>query len=351
MSNNLFINRFEDYFANRVKQLTYTFPEDAATSTGAPFWSAPKRFPHPLQFSSSDPSHLHFIMAGSILRAETFGIPIPDWATNPKKLAEVVHKVIVSEFQPKKDAKIVTDDKATSFSSSSVDDAAVIDELISKLECCRKTLPPDFRMKPIQFEKDDETNYHMDLIAALANMRARNYSIPEVDKLKAKLIAGRIIPAIATSTALATGLVCLELYKVLDGGHKREDYRNTFANLALPLFSMAEPVPPKVLKHHDMSWTIWDRWVLKGNPTLRELLQWLEDKGLNAYSVSCGSSLLYNSMFPRHKDRMDKKVVDLVREVAKVHIPPYRRHVDLVVACEDDEGNDIDIPLISAYFR
>lgn len=343
--------KFEDYFANRVKQLTYTFPEDAATSTGAPFWSAPKRFPHPLQFSSSDPSHLHFIMAASILRAETFGIPIPDWATNPKKLAEVVHKVIVSEFQPKKDAKIVTDDKATSFSSSSVDDAAVIDELISKLECCRKTLPPDFRMKPIQFEKDDETNYHMDLIAALANMRARNYSIPEVDKLKAKLIAGRIIPAIATSTALATGLVCLELYKVLDGGHKREDYRNAFANLALPLFSMAEPVPPKVLKHDDMSWTIWDRWVLKGNPTLRELLQWLEDKGLNAYSVSCGSSLLYNSMFPRHKDRMDKKVVDLVREVAKVHIPPYRRHVDLVVACEDDEGNDIDIPLISAYFR
>lgn len=342
--------KFEDYFANRVKQLTFTFPEDAPTSTGAPFWSAPKRFPRPLQFSSSDPSHLHYIMAASILRAETFGIPIPDWAKQPKKLADAVDKVIVPDFEPKKDAKIVTDEKATSLSSSSIDDAAVIDELISKLENARKDLQPGYRMKPIQFEKDDDTNFHMDLIAALANMRARNYSIPEVDKLKAKFIAGRIIPAIATSTAMATGLVCLELYKVLAGGHKVEDYRNTFANLALPLFSMAEPVPPKVFKHRDMTWTVWDRWVLKGNPTLKELIQWLKEKGLNAYSISCGSCLLFNSMFPRHKDRMDKRVVDLAMEVAKLEIPPYRRHLDVVVACEDDDDNDIDIPLVSVYF-
>lgn len=190
----------------------------------------------------------------------------------------------------------------------------------------------------------------MDLIAGLANMRARNYGIPEVDKLKAKFIAGRIIPAIATSTAMATGLVCLELYKVLDGEHKLEDYRNSFANLALPLFSMAEPVPPKVIKHEDMKWTVWDRWVLKGNPTLRELLQWLQNKGLNAYSISHGSCLLYNSMFPRHRERMDKKLVDLVIEVAKAELPSYRQHFDVVVACEDEEGNDIDIPQISIYF-
>ncbi|XP_071935768.1 ubiquitin-activating enzyme E1 1-like isoform X2 [Coffea arabica] len=343
--------KFEDYFSNRVKQLIFTFPEDAATSTGAPFWSAPKRFPRPLQFSDADPSHLHFIMAASILRAETFGIPVPDWAQNPKKLAEAVNKVMVPDFQPKKDVKIVTDEKATSLSTASIDDAAVINELIMKLEHCRKNLTPGYRMKPIQFEKDDDTNYHMDVIAALANMRARNYSIPEVDKLKAKFIAGRIIPAIATSTAMATGLVCLELYKVLNGGHKIEDYRNTYATLALPFFSMSEPVQPKVIKHQDMSWTVWDRWIIKDNPTLRELLKWLADKGLNAYSISCGSCLLYNSMFPRHKERMDKKVVDLAREVAKVEIPAYRGHLDVVVACEDDEDNDIDIPLISIYFR
>lgn len=343
--------KFEDYFANRVKQLTFTFPEDAMTSNGASFWSAPKRFPRPLAFSTTDASHLNFVMAASILRAVTFGIPIPDWVKSPNKLADSINKVIVTDFQPKKGVKIVTDDKATSLSSASIDDAAVINELVVKLESCRSKLSPGFKMNPIQFEKDDDTNYHMDLIAGLANMRARNYSIPEVDKLKAKFIAGRIIPAIATSTAMATGLVCLELYKVLDGTHKLEDYRNTFANLALPLFSMAEPVPPKTIKHQDMAWTVWDRWIVTDNPTLKELLQWLEKKGLNAYSISYGSCLLYNSMFPRHRERMDRKMVDLVREVAKADLPENRKHFDIVVACEDDEDNDIDIPQISVYFR
>lgn len=136
-----------------MKQLIYTFPEDASTSTGAPFWSPPKRFPRPLEFSSSDPSHLHFIMAASILRAETFGIPIPDWANNPKKLTEAVNSVVIPVFQPKEDAKIVTDEKATSLSTASIDDTAVINELVMKLEQCRKNLPPGFQMKPIQFEK------------------------------------------------------------------------------------------------------------------------------------------------------------------------------------------------------
>jgi ubiquitin-activating enzyme E1 len=343
--------KFEDYFSNRVKQLTFTFPEDAATSTGAPFWSAPKRFPRPLQFSVSDPSHIHFIMSASILRAESFGIAIPDWAKNTSKLADAVSEVAVPQFEPKKGVSIVTDEKATSLSSASVDDVSVIDDLLAKLEECAKRLPPGFQMKPIQFEKDDDTNFHMDLISGFANMRARNYSIPEVDKLKAKFIAGRIIPAIATSTAMATGLVCLELYKVIAGEHPIEDYRNTFANLALPLFSMAEPVPPKVMKHQDMSWTVWDRWSIKGNLTVAELLQWFSDKGLTAYSISCGTSLLYNNMFARHKERLNKKVVDVAREVAKVDVPEYRKHLDLVAACEDDDGNDIDIPLVSVYFR
>ena len=148
-----FVPRFEDYFSNRVKQLTFTFPEDAATSMGAPFWSAPKRFPHPLEFSAADSSHIHFIMSASILRAVSFGISIPDWAKDTDNLTDTVSKVAVPEFKPKSGVKIETDEKTKNMSSASVDDAAFIEDLLTKLEACAKKLPPRFQMKPIQFEK------------------------------------------------------------------------------------------------------------------------------------------------------------------------------------------------------
>jgi ubiquitin-activating enzyme E1 len=45
---------------------------------------------------------------------------------------------------------------------------------------------PGYKMNTIDFEKDDDTNFHMDFITATANLRATNYSIPNCDKHKAK---------------------------------------------------------------------------------------------------------------------------------------------------------------------
>ncbi len=53
------------------------------------------------------------------------------------------------------------------------------------------------------------------------------------------------VPQVLKRSASYAGLVCLELYKVVQDV-PIEKYRNTFANLALPLFAMSEPVDSKV---------------------------------------------------------------------------------------------------------
>lgn len=78
-------------FHERIAQLTYTFPEDATTSTGSLFWSAPKRFPQPLTFDPADPSHVAFAQAGAILKAQVHNIEVPSWAADFSKVVIKCH--------------------------------------------------------------------------------------------------------------------------------------------------------------------------------------------------------------------------------------------------------------------
>jgi hypothetical protein len=57
-----------------------------------------------------------------------------------------------------------------------------------------------------EFEKDDDENFHIDFIHAAGNVRVLNYSLAEMDWITVKLKAGRIVPALATTTAAIAGL-------------------------------------------------------------------------------------------------------------------------------------------------
>lgn len=57
-----------------------------------------------------------------------------------------------------------------------------------------------------EFEKDDDQNGHIDLIYSMANLRAENYRLEKMDWLTTKLKAGRITPALSTTTSCIAGL-------------------------------------------------------------------------------------------------------------------------------------------------
>ena len=49
-------NLWQENYHNQIKQLLFNFPPDQTTSSGTPFWSGPKRCPHPLVFDVNNVS-------------------------------------------------------------------------------------------------------------------------------------------------------------------------------------------------------------------------------------------------------------------------------------------------------
>jgi len=95
--------QFERDYNNDIRQLLFSLPKDAVTSTGQPFWSGPKRAPDPLTFNPSDPVHLGYIIAAANLHAFNYGLK---GETDHAVYAKVADSVIVPEFTPKSGVKI-----------------------------------------------------------------------------------------------------------------------------------------------------------------------------------------------------------------------------------------------------
>jgi ubiquitin-activating enzyme E1 len=90
--------RFEERFHHKIAQLIYMFPEDAKTSSGAAFWSPPKRFPTVVKFDPADPSHAAYAQSSAILFAELYGVKRPEWAGNAAEVAKRAATVPVRIF-------------------------------------------------------------------------------------------------------------------------------------------------------------------------------------------------------------------------------------------------------------
>eukprot|EP00276_Gloeochaete_wittrockiana_P001504 CAMPEP_0184672430 /NCGR_PEP_ID=MMETSP0308-20130426/86094_1 /TAXON_ID=38269 /ORGANISM="Gloeochaete witrockiana, Strain SAG 46.84" /LENGTH=1027 /DNA_ID=CAMNT_0027119757 /DNA_START=423 /DNA_END=3506 /DNA_ORIENTATION=+ len=345
--------KFEDLYDNTIRQLLYSLPVDLLTSSGVPFWSGPKRPPTVIQFNAEDPLHIDFVMAGAILHAVNYGIPIRQ---DREYYKQVAAGVMVPEFTPQKNVRIATTDaEAGNNPPSGAIGAEYDDDVVKRLltDIPAPASYAGFKLSPIEFEKDDDANFHMEFIAAASNLRARNYKIPEADRLKSKGIAGKIIPAIATTTAVVAGLVCLELYKlVLKKGLTK--YRNGFVNLALPFFGFSDPVEAPKQKMLDSKWTLWDRFDIdEGRDlTMAEFLEYFKSKHrLEISMISCGLTLIYSSFGKAAKERLPMKLKDIVVTLSKTEPRPKQNHFVFEVCCNDEEGEDVDVPYVRYRFR
>ena len=293
--------RFQKHFHNDIKQLLHIYPLDKLNDQGKPYWSLPKRPPMPVIFDPANKMHQNVIAAFACLYANMYQIKNPYDKPREEQakidMAMQASQVEVPEFVPDdekgKRMKTTVEEEAKKGEEKESDDNLALgkipsineqemNQLQSKIAKLVEPIRKSQKVKLIveEFEKDNDANYHIDFIHALTNVRAANYKLDEMDWITVKIKAGKIVPALATTTAAIAALQTIELIRFLKGS-KIEEYKNSFLNLSVPNMIGSEVNPAKKIKlgSDGLEVTLWDRWEFNApdrNVTLLDLVQHLE---------------------------------------------------------------------------
>uniref|UniRef100_A0A8C5BXK3 Ubiquitin-activating enzyme E1 C-terminal domain-containing protein n=1 Tax=Gadus morhua TaxID=8049 RepID=A0A8C5BXK3_GADMO len=335
--------KFEKYFKKKALQLLHSFPLDTRLKDGSKYtnlyvaqsrptsYFMPHLIRHTWLLSCVSTAGMARLFAG------IYNIP---YSEKVEYVARVLGEVTIPEYKPS-EKPIETDESAKKpdqqkLALSSEEEREAITQLEGAI-AARHWL----QVSPMQFEKDDDANGHMDFVASASALRARMYAIEAADRLKTKRIAGKIIPAIATSTAAVAGLVALELIKVV-GGYGFESFKNCFFNLAIPVVVLTETAPVKRTHIRDnISFSIWDRWTIYGHDTftLSDFISAVKEKyGIEPTMVVHGVKMLYVPVMPGHNKRLKLTMHKLIKP------PSERRYVDLTVSFVAEADEDEDRP-------
>ena len=152
------IQKFYENFNVNIKHLLEKYPTDHLNEDGSKFWSGAKRLPSPISLDLNIPQHLLYVASLSILLSKCLTVkPIEDF---------LAIKEIAVHLKPE---------------ISLVDKEEELIKLKKEIQVLVNSDIVVFKFEEIEFEKDDDSNHHVDFIYAAANLRAQNYKIKEVN--------------------------------------------------------------------------------------------------------------------------------------------------------------------------
>lgn len=310
---------FHYLYRDRILDLQALFPRNSRMTdekTGndlGPFWSEKKRYPTVVEYSPDDEAHTSFMLAATCLFAVLLGVIPPkkeedtEWLMEYRVNKSWIKQTVGSLVPPVYTPVPVLQPGMTDEELKAAKRACCIRLLENlKFEASGITLPA---LEPADFEKDDDMNFHIEFTTACANLRCDNYSIKRTDFHACKVIAGKIIAAIATTTAAVCGLVILELLKLVQK-KPADDLMNRQIGLAVNNYTSFSQDPPKkfvtftervipaaadapedafdeqgkikdeyivstVKRAYPENHSVWDKLTCPASLTLKEFSQWL----------------------------------------------------------------------------
>ena len=389
------IKLFKRTFQDTIEKLLIEHPPDSLDDDGQPFWSGTRRQPKVLKYNlaslASEDTMANqwienFIRTAARLRYEMYASILKTKTQNQTWEASI--ETAQAELRNETCLQ-----KSELFQSDKLDLPKSIEHLLAVINYLNdKSIRLPRNLSCAEFEKDDDRNGHVAFVTAASNLRALAYGIPPASALETRRVAGNIVPAMITTTAVVSALSCLELLKLVAAkASKRErsslnSFRNAFLNLAQPFFAFTPPLPAEVIADiKGRSYTVWDRIIIKessksvekyGGITLGQVKSMIKRKissSVNVASITFGPFLIYANFLhgigEEEDDLMKKSIWSLIelalresedqaedpvfdgRDAYSVESERYRQelcgksYLDLTVIVEDEEsGEEIELP-------
>ncbi len=294
-------NMYEEQFNHNIKQLLEKYPQDHMIDDKL-FWSNGKLCPQPLEINMAYP----FIESTTHILCQIYNIPK---TFTPDDLKTMINSFKISDYKLKSDDINIT----------------LNDNILS-----------NSMLIPMEFEKDVDTNWHINWLTSASNTRAQNYGIMPVSNYETKGIAGRIIPAIATTTATVVGMIGLELLRYLNNTNDISKYRSWFANMADNTYIYSEPIGIMPIIIGETKLNGWTKFKYTNDNTLKDFIDYINKTfNIEPNMILYETSIIYSEYT---SNKMDINLSELFKITFNINI--IGKEIPLTIL------SDIEIPTI-----
>ena len=270
------IFQFYELFNSNIIKIILNHPLNSLDEQGNKFWNGTKLPPHPIDLSLNDELSFSFIKNYTLILLNSFSFSYNEDDLNINNLKKILEKYDKTKFVRSKNYSNDNDKKR-------------LKEKINILLDKKKII----NIKEIEFEKDKLDDNCIKFMSSCSNLRARNYNIEECDEDTIMFIIGNIQPSLITSSAAISGLLCMQIFGLIQT-HSTKYCLNGFLNLINLNLQLYEPIKPKLIvdgqkdKFLDVEikaipheFNIWDKLIIDGSKTCGELIIFFK----NQYNV------------------------------------------------------------------
>ena len=372
-------NEYNQKFNNDIIQIITDNPPDSINEDGSKFWSMNKRVPIPLPFNAENNLIILYIKKYADILANSLSISIKyddnEYIKN-KCLSFKIEKFIpiskknnknsfskryniTKENESNEEKKQRKMKKIQEIESRLQKQKEIYEKLKEKVN---KVNTPDYShnneiFKIREFEKDDDSNGHIEFLYAASNLRATNFRIDNCDIYKVKMVAGKITPAVATTTAGIVGLVSLQIYSLCQSKDLKY-VRDCNIHMTYNHYSFISPMACENINNNGSNeniiyipekFTIWDFLEIKNSFNIKEFIKYMKKQfDINIDSIICNNLNLYESN--SNNNNIDDKIENVYNEISKNKLIKEKRFLILDVNGKK-ENTSIKIPRIKYIFK